>query len=222
MWTSRIMNCQMNRYLSFSISLIHNTQLISLNLGNSSLLGKNKIRILGAESLSKLLSKNQILQILNLESVGITSSSFKTIVDGVSKSNLISLNVYNNDIGNDGISYLLEDHSDLKLQLQELNIGKTGISSKLGKPLIDFIHGCKLQKLNISNNSGIKFKTVYQIFDVIQRNQYLFHFNCQGVDLYTNASQTQITTQNTNFLKPNQVLKTLNLSNCNFSPTSLH
>ena len=157
-----------------------------------------------------------------MESVGITSEPFKTIIDGVSKSNLISLNVYNNDIGNDGISYLLDNHSDLKLQLQELNIGKTGISSKLGKPLIDFIHGCKLQKLNISNNSGIKFKTVYQIFDVIQRNQYLFHFNCQGVDLYTNASQTQITTQNTNFLKPNQVLKTLNLSNCNFSPTSLH
>jgi hypothetical protein len=73
--------------------LQRNHTVIHLDIGNNHTLGRNKLRQRGAEALKGLLCNNSVLQILNLENLGVNIETFETVIAGVSESNVISLNL---------------------------------------------------------------------------------------------------------------------------------
>jgi len=154
---------------------------------------------------------------LNLENLRITKENFGIIISGVAKSNLISLNISSNDLTNEGANWLFKDHNDLKHKLTELKMSNVKITDKWSNELIDFIHDGKIQRLYISNNPGLKFDTINRIFGVLQRNQHLSHLDLQGTDMYTEYSIFYNSEVNKDFVKQNNILNHLNLSNWNFT-----
>lgn len=59
-----------------------NTTIMSLYLGNNNLKGKNKLKNRGWEALSRMLENNSVLQILDLQNIGLKEDTFCTIIKG--------------------------------------------------------------------------------------------------------------------------------------------
>lgn len=119
--------------------------------------------------------------------------------------------MYENELSNEGVLGLLNCKS-FNQQILDLNIGKTGVTSKISKELLTFIHESKLEKLHIGDNPGLKFSFIVKLFELIQRNQSMFYLNIQGVDLYSDKIHLSSNSSH-EFVIQNTALKTLVASN---------
>jgi hypothetical protein len=81
--------------------LQENHHLVHLDIGNLKMLRRNKIKARSAIALGGYLRNQSVLQILNLDNIGINKESFDFVMEGVVNSNLISLNLSRNDITDD-------------------------------------------------------------------------------------------------------------------------
>ena len=107
-----------------------NITIIHLDIGNSKMAHRNRIRKRSSLALKWLLTVNKSLQILNLQNWGINFITFENIINGVAQSELISLNISQNDINDEWILILNEKYSSVKYKLQELVLNHVPVVDK--------------------------------------------------------------------------------------------
>ena len=108
-----------------------NITIVHLDIGNTKMLNRNRVRKRSSIAFRGLLTNNKSLQILGLQDWGINSETFGNIIEGVVRSQLISLNLSQNDINDECISLMNEKYSNIKYQLQELILTDTQISGNV-------------------------------------------------------------------------------------------
>jgi Ran GTPase-activating protein (RanGAP) involved in mRNA processing and transport len=191
--------------------LQENHHLVHLDIGNLKMLRRNKIKARSAIALGGYLRNQSVLQILNLDNIGINKESFDFVMEGVVNSNLISLNLSRNDITDDWIYTLNLQFNDIKYQLQELKLDELPITDKWSEHLASFLRETKIERLSLSKtqmrNEGLR-----NVIESIERNPNISYLNLSE-NVFSDIEPIVLE----HFLTLNHQIKSLNLSNWRLS-----
>lgn len=198
----------------FFKNLQENQYLVHLDIGNhkkksfgNKMIKRNKIKERAAIALSGYLRNQSVLQILDLDNIGINKESFDFVMEGVANSNLISLDLSRNDITDDCIYVLNLQFSDVKYMLQELKLDELPITDRCSEHLASFLRDTKIERLSLCKTQ-MKSEGLKNFIESIERNSYLLSLNLSE-NVFSEVEPNVLE----HFLILNCNLKTLNLSN---------
>ena len=231
-------------YLIFS-SLINHKSLISLDLSSKENAYRNRLLSYSMEQAKQMLLHNNFLEYLDLSGNSIKNEGFKLIMEGINGSDghLVSLNLSHNDITNEGMKYF--SILNKTIPLENINLSDNAIKSegliiickksqflkKLSKLYLDnchidfqgflcliqtYGHGShRIDTLILDNNKlgNKRFEILKELFKNFNVNN-LSLKNCDLSDICVSYLG--------DFLKINEVLKSVNLSSNKISDRAFY
>ena len=185
--------------------------LASLNLCSHEGLHRNRLAMLGASAIGKLLSTSPVLSFLNISGTGIGPEGLESIIKGLSNNLVLtSLNLSNNNLGK-GIEKLA--YAVAGTDLKELNLGTNKIGNEGAEFIAQMLSGgfdgyCTVIKLDLSDND-ITTTGLSKLFDALRINSQVNNLN-----LKKNHFSRGLSENLTQFLVENVTLERMDLSFC--------
>jgi Leucine Rich repeat len=190
---------------------MNHMSLVSLDLSSHEGLHRNRLAVLGSQSVSAFIKTSPVLAFLNLAGTGTGPEGLEYIIKGL-KDNLIllSLNLSNNNLGSkiiEKLSVALATTNLKELILDSNKIGNEGVEYLSTLMSGGYEGYCTLMKLDISRNE-ITTVGLSKIFASLRINTQLKHLNIK----YNDFSRGMSSAFN-QFLIENIVLEFLDTSN---------
>lgn len=185
-----------------------NNTVRTLELGSSSGINRNHIGPRCGPALQMLLKSNSCLQLLGLSGNGLGAGPMTHLHDGLRlNTSLRTLDVSNNNIGNDGCAVLVEAFESCGLSY--VNLARNKIGNAGAAVLAAALQGdLLLQRLNLSDNS-VTGRGAVLLADALLVNTTL-----EAMDLGQNALGKAGGVAIGGCLNKNWALNSLNLSHC--------
>lgn len=189
------------------------SSLVSLDLSSHEGLHRNRLSLLGAQAVGRVLKNPSVLSVLNLAGTGIGPEGLEYIIQGLQENlTLSSLNLSNNMLGGKIIEKLAVaiTYSDLR----ELNLGMNKISNEGCEYIALMLSGgyqgyCTIIKLDISYNE-ITTVGLTKLMAALRINNQITYLTLKKNDFSKGLSLGM-----TQFLTENITLENLDLSYCN-------
>lgn len=192
--------------------------LISLDISSYEGLKRNRLSPQGAETLKKLLTTNNTLQILSISNISL-SEGIELLSEGLANNfSLVSLDISKNFIEGKYIENLCKGL--VNSQVQKLNLSSNKIGDK-GSKFLAFMLSNGYQKyfplmnLDISENC-ITGKGAVKVFQALQFNNIIEEFS-----IHSNNFGSSLPVFISSFFFDNCGLSKINLSNCEINGRSL-
>eukprot|EP00347_Sterkiella_histriomuscorum_P005528 403356270 len=155
-------------------ALRKNESLISLHLGCVDGVYRNRVGMKGLIELHNMLQTNKTLNILDLSYNRIMNEGFKTLIFAIeNQENIISLNVANNEITSEvleDVKYAMVNTGIMSLEINNNPITNDGLDILLAN--LKAKYKAKLIRLNLSS-CQLTHKVIPKIFPILSKNKFL-------------------------------------------------
>lgn len=201
------------------MELVRHPSLVSLNICSHEGMHRNRVGVFGSKVLAMMIQENCVLSYLNLAGTGLGSEGVDLLAEGLKENfNLVSLNLANNGVGPRAIENLLEVVS--KSGIMELNLALNKLGNETCEYVGLMLGGgygklAELKKLDISENE-ISTPGISKLFAALRINAQLSLLNLSRNNFSKGLSQNLL-----QFLMENISLSSLNLSHCHLKCESL-